>query len=70
MSSKNKTPRQPKSSAKLPKNAPTIILINPQLGENIGEKLGYGSAIKKTKHHFGAERFGKKIGAFFLNMNK
>ena len=36
MSSKNKTPRQPKSSAKLPKNAPTIILINPQLGENIG----------------------------------
>ena len=36
MSDTKQARRQPKSSAKLEKNAPTIILINPQLGENIG----------------------------------
>ena len=36
MSDSDKTRRQPKSNATVAKNAPTIILINPQLGENIG----------------------------------
>jgi len=36
MSDTNRLRRQPKSSARLADDAPSIILINPQLGENIG----------------------------------
>jgi tRNA/rRNA methyltransferase len=36
MSKTNRTRRLPKSNAKVAKDAPAIILINPQLGENIG----------------------------------
>lgn len=36
MEKTNKSQRLPKSSAKAVKDAPAIILINPQLGENIG----------------------------------
>lgn len=36
MDKTNKTRRLPKSSATLSKDAPAIILVNPQLGENIG----------------------------------
>lgn len=36
MKKENKARRLPKASATLVKDAPTIILINPQLGENIG----------------------------------
>ena len=44
------------------------FLLEKQIGSQIAEDLGQGS-LTKTKNHYGAERFGKKLGAFFLNMN-
>ena len=44
------------------------LMLTKTKGRSLGEKIGFKN-ITKTGEHFGAERFGPKIGPFFLNLN-
>jgi len=44
------------------------FLLEKRTGREISETVGKGG-LKLTFDHYGAERFGDKLGAFFLNMN-
>ena len=44
------------------------FLLEKNNGRVIGDEMGFNN-ITKEGDHFGAERIGEKIGAFFLNLN-
>ena len=45
------------------------FMLEKHEGLTIQNELGTGGGVTIRKQHYGAQRFGKKLGAFFLNMN-